>query len=93
MNDQSEKIICENFTPENYDSTHYKFVYNQIEAKEILDTILTKQKIGFSLSTDTLNAIDAKITGISIATAPGEAFFIACLIKNLPPKTMYIVVI
>lgn len=78
VNDQSEKIICENFTPENYDSTHYKFVDNQIEAKEILDTILTKQKIGFSLSTDTLNAIDAKITGISIATAPGEAFFIAC---------------
>lgn len=73
----SEKIICENFAPENYDSRQYKFIDNQAEVDLFFDKILTKQEISFSLSTDTLSAINAKIIGIAISTKPGEAFLIS----------------
>jgi len=73
-----DKIICENFTPENYESNIYKSIDNQIEIDVFFDKILTKQEVAFSLSTDTQNAIDAKLIGISIAIEPNKAFMISC---------------
>ena len=56
----------------------YETIENQKETDEILAKICVQKNFAFSIATTTLNAIDAEITGFSIALEPGKAFFIPC---------------
>lgn len=72
----SETPNIENFKAEKFDDASYKLVETKEERKNLLDKILTKPEVAFSLSTTTLTPIDAEICGMTLALSAGEAYLI-----------------
>ena len=69
----SEGLLDE-FIPNN---TCYNLIENQEDALEISRILLTKDFFAFDTETTSPNAIDAELVGMSFATAPGKAWYVA----------------
>ncbi|MFC1920826.1 DNA polymerase I [Chloroflexota bacterium] len=54
----------------------YRVINNETAIDELLVKISTAKNLAFDLETTSLNAISAQLVGISLSTAPGEAFYI-----------------
>lgn len=55
----------------------YKLIENEQDAQKICDYFITNKIVAIYTETDSINAIDAKLVGLSFAVKENEAFYVA----------------